>query len=129
MLGGDCAAALEFYRSALGAKIEMQMTYDEMPDKMPPGVLVPGWEKKIMHCSFRIGETVLMASDGRSAEDKGKGVHLSLSLPTEADVKKAFAALSIGGEIEMPPSKTFWSPCFGMLTDRFGIGWLLGIAA
>lgn len=126
-LGGDCAAALDFYRTAIGAKVEMLMKYSESPEKAPPGMLAPDWENKIMHCSFRVGDSVVMASDGCKSQDKATGFSLSLSLPTEADVKQTFTALSEGGTVTLAPTKTFWSPCFGMLTDRFGVGWMLSV--
>jgi PhnB protein len=90
-------------------------------------MIEPGWEDKIMHTSFRIGGHVVMASD--SCEE-GKGFHgfsLSLSVATEADANRAFAALSEEGKVSMPLGKTFWSPCFGMLTDRFGLGWMITV--
>lgn len=127
-LGGDCAAALKFYRRVLGAKVSFQMKYGESPEATPPGMLAPGWKNKIMHCTFHIGNTMIMASDGCGPKDKCRGLSLSLSLPNEADVKKTYKALAAGGKAKMPPAKTFWSPCFGMLTDRFGVDWMVGVA-
>jgi PhnB protein len=128
-LGGQCAEALKFYQKTLGAKVTFQMTYGESPEAAPPGRLARGWEKKIMHCTFEIGQTMLMASDGCGPDYQGEGFSLSLSLPTAAAAKKAFKALSSRGKVEMPLSKTFWSPCFGMLTDRFGVKWMVSVAA
>lgn len=82
-----------------------------------------------MHAEIRIGGAVLMASDGCNDQSRFDGFRLSLALPTEADAKRVFAGLSDGGEVQMPLSKTFWSPCFGMVTDRFGVGWMLTVAA
>jgi len=125
---GRCDEALAYYRTALGAQVDFIMRYNESPDAIPPGVLPPGFEDKIMHASFRIGETRLMASDGSELGANFTGFSLSLSLPTVAEVERAFSALADGGKVGMPLAKTFWSPCFGMLTDRFGISWMLTVA-
>jgi PhnB protein len=127
--GGRCEEALEFYRIALGAQVEMIMRYNEGPEPAAPGMIPPGWESKVMHASFRIGGTALMASDGCEAGSNFNGFSLSLALPTEADAERAFAALADGGVVRMPMAKTFWSPRFGMVTDRFGLGWMVTVAA
>jgi len=126
--GGRCEEALEFYRTALGAQVEMLMRHKESPEAPPPGMLTPGWDNKVMHTSFRVGDTVVMASDGCGPGETFSGFSLSLSLPTEAEAQRAFAALAAGGQVKMPLCKTFWSPCFGMLTDRFGLGWMVTVA-
>lgn len=126
--GGRCEQALEFYRVALGAQIEMMMRFDESPEPMPPGSMPPGFEKKIMHASFRIGDSRVMASDGNSEESRFDGFSLSLTLSSELEVDRIFAALSEGGLVQMPLSRTFWSPRFGMLTDQFGVSWMLSVA-
>jgi PhnB protein len=126
--GGRCDEALEFYGNALGAQVDFIMRYNECPEPMPPGRIPPGFEKKVMHATFHIGGTTLMASDGCEASAKFEGFSLSLSVPAEAEAKRAFDALATGGRVEMPLGKTFWSPCFGMLTDRFGIGWMVSVA-
>lgn len=128
--GGRCDEALEFYRNAVGAKLEVLMRYKESPEPLPPGMLEEGFEDKVMHCSFTVGESAIMASDGCSAEDANfTGFRLSLSVPDAAEAERAFAALSDGGSVMMPLTKTFWSPCFGMLTDRFGLGWMVIVPA
>src|SRR5215472_3532533 len=125
---GNCEEAVEFYRKALGAEIQMTMRYKESPEPPPPGRVPPGYENKIMHTSFRVGQTTIMASDGCSEEkSKFEGFSLALSVATEAEADRAFAALSAGGKVEMPLTKTFWSPRFGMLEDRFGIGWMVSV--
>ena len=126
--GGRCDEALEFYGNALGAQVDFIMRYNECPEPKPPGRIPPGFEKKVMHATFHIGGTTLMASDGCEASAKFEGFSLSLSVPAEAEAKRAFDALATGGRVEMPLGKTFWSPCFGMLTDRFGIGWMVSVA-
>ncbi|HEX8295561.1 MAG TPA: VOC family protein [Chthoniobacteraceae bacterium] len=127
--GGRCEEALEFYRTALGAEIGMLMRYKECPDPMPEGMLAPGFEEKVMHASFNVGDNLVMASDGCGGPDEPGfgGFSLSLTLPTEAEVERVFAALAEGGQVSMPLMKTFWSPKFGMLTDRFGLGWMVTV--
>lgn len=128
--GGRCAEAVEFYRTALGAEVEMTMRYSDSPEPMPEGMLAPGFEDKVMHTSFRIGATTIMASDGCGGDSDSKGFDgfsLSLAVPDKAAAEHAFAALSDGGEVRMPLCETFWSPCFGMLADRFGVGWMINV--
>lgn len=126
---GRCEEAVEFYAQAIGAKVEMMMRFKESPDPAPPGMVPPGFEEKIMHTSFRVGSTVLMASDGCEAGKTAfQGFSLSLSVATEAEAIAAFSALSTGGAVRMPLGKTFWSPCFGMVEDKFGLGWMISVA-
>ncbi len=126
--GGCCEKAVEFYCKALGARVEMTMRYKESPEPPPPGAVPPNFDEKIMHTSFRVGSTVIMASDGCGAETEAfKGFSLSLSVATEAEADRVFAALAEGGEVQMPLTKTFWSPRFGMVQDRFGIGWMISV--
>jgi len=126
--GGRCNEALEFYRTAVGAQIDMVMRYKESPTPMPPGSIPPGFEDKVMHASFRIGDCRIMASDGNEQGAKFDEFSLSLAVATEAEADRAFAALAQGGKVGMPLAKTFWSPKFGMLTDRFGVGWMVTVA-
>ena len=125
MFGGRCQEALDFYQSALGAKIEMVMLFKDSPDPTPPGMLPPGFENKVMHCSFVIHGSRIMASDGCEEASNFSGFSLSLSVKTEAEADQAFNALAEGGSVRMPLSKTFWSPKFGMLTDKFGVAWMI----
>jgi PhnB protein len=127
--GGRCEEALAFYKSAIGAQPEAVMRYKDSPEPAPPGMLPPDWENKVMHTAFRVGESLVMASDGCGESLNFSGFSLALSLPTEADAQKAFAALSEGGKVTMPLVKTFWSPCFGMLEDKFGVGWMVTVCA
>jgi PhnB protein len=125
---GRCDEAVEFYKKALGAKVEMLMRFKEAPDPPPPGMVPPGFENKVMHASFRVGDTVVMASDGCTEGNANfKGFSLSLALEKEADADRFFAALADGGQVQMPLGKTFWSPRFGMVTDRFGVGWMINV--
>ena len=127
--GGRCEEALEFYRTALGAKVEMLMRFNESPEPAPPGMVPPGFERKIMHASVRIGGSVVMASDGNEEGATFAGFSLSISVGSEAEAQRVFSALGAGGQVRMPLGKTFWSPCFGMLEDRFGVGWMIGMDA
>lgn len=123
---GRCEEAVEFYKNALGARVEMLMRFRESPEAPPPGTTPPGWDDKVMHASFHIGGSLVMASDGCGPESASfSGFSLSLAVASEAEADRAFAALAEGGQVTMPLGKTFWSPRFGMLTDRFGIGWMI----
>lgn len=124
---GRCDEALAFYRDALGAEVEMLMRFDESPHPTPPGMLQAGFEKKVMHCSFRVRGVLLMATDGCDDKTKFEGVRLALAVPTEAEARRAFDALAAGGSVQMPLTPTFWSPCFGMVTDKFGLGWMVSV--
>jgi PhnB protein len=122
---GKCDEALEFYRSALDAEVLMRMRYDESPEPTE----MPGFENKVMHASFRIGETVLCASDGQCEGNPSfQGFGLILTATTEDEVTRLFQALSDAGQVQMPLAKTFFSPSFGMVTDRFGILWMLMVS-
>jgi PhnB protein len=124
--GGRTEEALKFYEKAAGARVEMVMKHKDNPEPPPPGMLKPGFENKVMHASFFVGDSMVMASDGCGEEAMNfSGFSLALSLPTEAEADKAFAALSEGGKVTMPLMKTFWSPKFGMLEDKFGVGWMI----
>ena len=126
--GGRCEEAINFYKKVLGADVEMLMRHRDSPEPPPPGMLQAGFEDKVMHATIRIGTAVIMASDGCDDISRFDGFRLSLALPTEADANRAFAGLSDGGDVQMPLSKTFWSACFGMVTDRFGLGWMVTVS-
>jgi len=126
---GRCEEAIEFYRRALGAEVMMLMRYKESPEPHSPGCLPPGSENKIMHATFRVGDTTVMASDGNCAGKPAfQGFSLSLTVPAEAEADRMFTALAEGGEVQMPLSKTFFSPRFGMVKDRFGLLWMVHVA-
>ena len=128
MFGGNAEQALRFYERALGAKVEMLMRFREAPDPPPAGMVPPDWDDKVMHAALQVGAELLMMTDGMSSERQFAGFSLSLTPPDEAAARRLFDALSDGGKIDMPLGKTFWSPCFGMLTDRFGVSWMVGVA-
>jgi PhnB protein len=123
---GRCEEAIDFYKRALGAEVEMLMRMKDSPEPPKAGTFPPGTENKVMHAAFRIGETTVMASDcyctGKTAFE---GFSLSLGARDETEANRVFAALSDGGEVKMPLAKTFFSPRFGMVTDRFGISWIV----
>lgn len=123
--GGRCKEALDFYSATAGAQVGMMMHYSDSPEPIPPGMIPPGFENKVMHATFRIGGTTIMASDGNKEGASFSGFSLSITVPTEADAKRIFAGLAEGSSVTMPLTKTFYSPCFGMLTDRFGVEWMV----
>jgi len=127
---GRAEEALEFYRKAVGAEVTMLMRFKDSPEPPQPGMVPPGSENKVMHMSFRIGETELMGSDGQCVgKPNFQGFSLSITVPDEAAADRTFAALGDGGQVQMPLTKTFFSPRFGMLTDRFGMAWMVIVAA
>src|SRR4051794_35685702 len=118
---GRCEEALEFYKRAVGAEVTMLMRYKDSPEPCTPGMIPPGTEGKIMHASFTIGKSTLMASDCHcKGQPNFQGISLSFTVPDEAKAEKVFAALGDGGKVCMPLGKTFFSPRFGVVTDRFG---------
>ncbi len=124
---GRCEEAIAFYTRTVGAQTDMLMRFSDSPEPMPPGVLQPGFETKVMHAAFRVGGSTIMASDGCDDKATFSGFSLSLAVTTEAEADRAFAALADGGTVTMPIGKTFWSPRYGMLTDRFGVSWMVGV--
>jgi PhnB protein len=126
---GRCEEAVEFYRSALGAEVTALMRFKENPEPAEHGMVPPDAGDKIMHASFRIGDTIVMASDGRCAgQPRFDGFSLSIAVRDEAEAERLFAALGDGGEVRMPLAKTFFSPRFGMVADRFGVSWMVIVA-
>lgn len=123
---GRAEEAIEFYRKALGAEVNMLMRFKESPEPAKPGMLPPGSENKVMHASLRIGDTTVMASDGQcSGRTNFQGFALSLDARDEKDAERLFTALATGGQVQQPLTKTFFSPRFGMVTDRFGVMWMI----
>jgi len=124
---GRCEEAIEFYRKTLGAEVEMMMRFKESPD---PDMCAPGTENKIMHARLHVGKSVVLASDGRcTGQMSFAGFSLSVTAATVAEAERVFAALADGGVVHMPLTKTFYSPRFGMLADRFGVGWMVYVPA
>jgi PhnB protein len=126
---GRCEEAIEFYKRALGAQVEMLMRFKDAPQEQQC-MFSPGTENKVMHACLRIGDTSVMASDGRCVgEPNFQGFSLSIQVADPAEADKLFAALSDGGNITMPLGKTFFSPRFGVVDDRFGVHWMIHVAA
>ena len=124
--GGRCEEALDFYRTALSAEVQMLTRFKENPEPQPN--MPECFDNKVMHASFRVGETVLMASDGMcDGKANFEGFSLSIVAPDEEEANRIFTALSEGGLVTMPLEKTFWAPKFGMLQDRFGVSWMVSV--
>ncbi len=127
---GRCAEAVEFYRSKLGAQVNTLMRYKDSPEAPQPGMVPAGCYDKVMHMSLRIGDTTLMASDGRClGRTNFAGFSLSLTATNDAEAERLFAALADGGQVQMPLTKTFFSSRFGMVADRFGVPWMIVVIA
>jgi PhnB protein len=127
---GTCEEAIAFYRMALGAEVTMLMRFKDSPEPLDPARVPPGMENKVMHANLRIGDSAVLMSDGGCMGGADvRGVHLSLTVRDAAEADRSFAALADGGAVEMPLAKTFFSPRFGMLRDRFGVGWMVYVAA
>lgn len=127
---GRCEEALNFYRDKLGATVDMLLRFKDNPEPgASPGEGCAGGPvdgEKVMHATFRIGGAVLMASDGMaSGKPSFQGISLSLSLRDQAEAKRLFNALADGGQVQVPLNKTFFSPLFGMVADRFGVSWMV----
>lgn len=125
---GNCEEAAEFYRKVLGAEVQFMMRFKDSPDPHPPGMLPPGFESKVMHMNLKIGDSVVMASDGGGCNGGGEGFqgfHLSIALDDKAEAERIFKALGEGGKINMPLGETFFAHAFGMLVDKFGMGWMV----
>ena len=120
---GRCEEALNFYKQALGAKIEALMRFKDAPERMDPK---PENDNKVMHSSLRIGETRIMASDGYcNGKPSFAGFSMSLLTPSRAEAERLMKALGDGGEVQMPVTETFFSTGFGMVKDRFGVHWMV----
>jgi PhnB protein len=123
---GRCEEALEFYQGALGAEVTALMRFKDTPEPHAPGMVPPGAENKVMHASFRIGETTVMASDCHcGGHPTFQGISLALTPPNDAAAERIFASLSQGGQVQMPLGKTFFASSFGVVADRFGVTWMI----
>jgi len=123
---GRCDEALEFYAKAVRAKVATKLRFKDSPDK---SMAAAADADKVMHAEFQIGETKLFASDGRSpGEPRFDGFALTVTAKSATEADAIFAALADGGQVRMPLTKTFFSPRFGMLADRFGVHWMVLVA-
>jgi PhnB protein len=118
---GRCEEALEFYRGAVGAQVTTLMRWKDAPEPPPPGS-----ENKVMHAEFRVGDTVILASDGKSqGRPTFQGFALALSTSSDAETDRVFGALADRGQVLQPLTSTFFTSRFGMLVDRFGVAWTI----
>jgi PhnB protein len=125
---GRCEEAVDFYRRTLGAEVTSLMRFKEMPNPQP-GMIPAGSEEKVMHMTFKLGDVTVMASDGRCmGKPNFQGFSLTLTAENDAKAEQLFAALSDGGQVQMPMSQTFFSSRFGMVADKFGVGWMVLVA-
>jgi len=123
---GRAEEAIEFYRRTLDAEVSMLMRFSDSPEPHEPGMIAPGSENKIMHACLNIGDSQIMASDGRCVgKPNFQGVSLSLTVDSDEEAERRFAALAEGGQIHQPLIKTFFSSRFGMVADRFGVAWMI----
>ncbi|WP_026607399.1 VOC family protein [Methylocapsa acidiphila] len=128
--GGRADEAVAFYQKVFGAEVQMLLRYKESPDPAPEGAVPPGWEDKVMHMSLKIGDSIILGSDGCGAENAGfKSFGLTYAAKDAAEADKIFAALSDGGQVRMPLGKTFFASRFGMVEDRFGLLWMVIVPA
>ena len=123
---GRCQEAIDFYRRAIGAEVTMLMHFKDCPEPQQSSMTSPENKDKVMHAALKIGESTVFASDGRcTGTTNFHGIALALNAKDEADAKRLFGALAEGGRVNMPLTKTFFSPAFGMLADKFGVGWMV----
>jgi PhnB protein len=122
---GRCQEAIDFYKRALGAEVQTVMHFKDCPEPQP-GMVTPENKDKVMHAAFKVGDTTILASDGRcTGSPTFQGISLTLNAKNEGEANRLFGALSDGGQVQMPLAKTFFSPSFGMLADRFGVNWMV----
>lgn len=122
---GRCEEAMDYYEQHLGARVNMKLRFSESPDPVPEDMLQEGFENKIMHADFKLGNVNVYASDGCDDATRFSGFRLCLTLQNAEEAHRVFNALADGGTVDMPLAKTFWSPLYGQVTDKFGIGWMV----
>ena len=123
---GRCEEAVEFYRKTIGAEVTMLMRFKDSPEKPSEGQRPPNSGDKVMHCSFKVADTEILASDGNCTGNPNlQGFSLALQVPSEPEAKRLFAALGDGGQVQVPMVKTFFSQSFGIVADRFGVSWMV----
>jgi PhnB protein len=120
---GRCDEALKFYEKALGAKVDMLMRFKDAPDQ---SMVSPGSKDKVMHAAVHIGDTQVLMSDGRClGKPSFQGFALTISATDDAEGDRRFNALAEGGQVQMPMAETFFASRFGMVADKFGVGWMV----
>lgn len=125
---GRCDEAIEFYKTALDARVDFLMRFNESPEPVPSEQLPPDFANKVCHASITVRGVPMFVSDGCSTEPNFAGFRISIAELTEDQARATFAALSEGGTIDIPIGPTFWSKCYGMLTDQFGLPWMVSVA-
>jgi PhnB protein len=124
---GRTEEAIEFYRTALGAKVTMLMRFKDSPAANDPAMSAP--PDKVIHARFTVGSSTILASDSKcGGKPNFQGISLSLTVADGAEAEKCFNALAAGGQVQMPLAKTFFSSHFGMVADRFGVSWMVYVA-
>ena len=122
---GRAQEAIDFYKTALSATVDVIMHFRDAPPEVQ-GQMSPDSKDKIMHAAFRIGDTQVMASDGQcNGKATFSGIALTLNATSNAEAEKMFNALAQGGQVNMPMSETFFANRFGMVADKFGVGWMV----
>ena len=120
---GRCDEALEFYKQAIGAKVNMLMRFKDAPDQ---SMISPGSHDKVMHAAVRVGDSQVLMSDGHcQGKPAFQGFSLTITAPDNAEGERRFSALAEGGQVQMPLAETFFASRFGMLADKFGVGWMI----
>jgi PhnB protein len=120
---GRCHEALEFYKKVLGAKVDMLMRFKDAPDQ---SMISPGSHDKVMHAAVHLGDTQVLMSDGRClGKPNFQGFALTITAPDAAEGERHFNALAEGGQVQMPLAETFFASRFGMVADKFGVGWMI----
>ena len=122
--GGKSEEAIDFYKGAIGAKVEMLMHFKDMPgDK---SMIPPGGESKVMHACIKVGDSPIFLSDGNcDGKPAFSGITLTINATSDAEADKLFTALGQGGQIQMPIAETFFATRFGMVADKFGVSWMV----
>lgn len=125
---GRCEEALEFYRRAVGAEVTALLRFKDSPEPCGDGAAPPG--DKVMHSSFRIGDSTVMASDCHcGGKPNFQGFSLSLTAPNDAAAERLFMSLADGGQVQVPLTRTFFASSFGVVSDRFGVSWMIYVPA
>jgi PhnB protein len=123
---GRCEEAMAFYQQALDAKQIMMMRFKDAPDQ---SMVPPGGADRVMHARLEIGGSTLLLSDGNAqGQPSFQGFALTITASDPVEAERKFTALADGGQVRMPLGKTFFSPAFGMLADRFGVSWMVYVA-
>jgi PhnB protein len=127
---GRCEEAIEFYKKAVGAEVQMMMRFSESPEPPDPKMAPPANSAKIMHATFKIGDSVIMGADCRSqGQPKFQGITLTLNAASDAEAQRLFTALSDGGKVQQALIKTFFASSWGVLQDRIGVSWMIIVMA